>query len=104
MLQDTSEIVGLNVVLDVVLICYYTIMPLRMVMVSYQNAQHLFIASIVDRVGERPLDRLGNGLLNALGHNGGFTSVLGVCLASATSALATGVMNLIIISIALIPD
>jgi hypothetical protein len=56
--------------------------------------QHLFVASVVNRVRQRPLDRLGNNLLNLLGNDGSVTTVLGVGLAGALVGLATGGVDL----------
>jgi hypothetical protein len=56
--------------------------------------QHLFVAGVVDRVRQRPLDRLGNNLLNLLGNNRGVTTVLGVSLAGALVGLAASGVDL----------
>jgi hypothetical protein len=56
--------------------------------------KHLFVASVVDRVRQRPLDRLGDDLLNLLGNDRSVTTVLGVGLAGALVGLATGGVDL----------
>jgi hypothetical protein len=56
--------------------------------------QHLFVASVVDRIGQRPLNRFGNNLLNLLGDDRSVTAVLGVSLAGALVGLATGGVDL----------
>lgn len=43
-------------------------------------AKRLFVASVVDRVGNSTLDRLRQDLLDLLGDDGSVTVVLGVCL------------------------
>lgn len=40
------------------------------------------VTSVVDAVGQSTLKLLGNSLLNALGHDGSVTTILGVCLAT----------------------
>lgn len=58
-------------------------------------AWHLFVASVVDRIGQRPFDRLGNDFLNLLRDNRSVATVLGVSLAGALIGLAAGGVNLL---------
>ena len=57
-------------------------------------AIRLFVASVVDRVGDSALDRLRKNLLNLLGDNGGIAAILGVCLGGRLVGLAAGGVDL----------
>jgi hypothetical protein len=55
---------------------------------------HLFVASVVDRVGDSALNGLGKDLLDLLGNDGGVTAVLSVCLGGGLVGLSAGGVNL----------
>lgn len=54
----------------------------------------LFVASVVDRVGNGALNGLGKDLLDLLGNDGGVTAVLGVCLGCGLVGLSAGGVDL----------
>jgi len=55
---------------------------------------HLFVASVVDRVGNSALDGLRKDLLDLLGNNGGVAIVLGMCLRGGLVGLTTSGVDL----------
>lgn len=57
-------------------------------------AKRLFVASVVNRVGNSALDGLRKDLLNLLRDDGGVTIVLGVCLGCGLVSLAAGGVDL----------
>ena len=57
-------------------------------------AIHLFVASVVDRVGNSALDGLRKDLLDLLGDDGRITTVLGVCLGGGLVGLTASGVNL----------
>lgn len=52
------------------------------------EAIRLFVASVVDSVGDSALNGLREDLLDLLGHDGGVTTILSVCLGGALVSLA----------------
>ena len=65
-------------------------------------AIRLFVASVVDRVGNRTLDGLRKDLLDLLGNDGGITTVLGVCLGGRLVGLAAGRVDLALVLVFLL--
>ena len=61
-------------------------------------AKRLFIASVVDRVGNSALNGLRKDLLDLLGDDRGITAILGVCLGGGLVSLALGGVDLLTIS------
>lgn len=61
-------------------------------------ARRLFVASIVNRVGNSALNRLGEDLLDLLGDDGGITAVLGMCLGGGLVSLAFSGVDLWVVS------
>lgn len=57
-------------------------------------AIRLFVASVVDRVGNSALHGLRKDLLDLLGNDGSITAVLGVCLRGGLVGLAAGRVDL----------
>ena len=57
-------------------------------------AMYLFIASVMDCIGNSTLNRFRKDLLDLLGDDGGITAVLCVCLGGRLVSLAAGRMNL----------